>query len=279
MKPAPPLPICGVPQRNSARRGTDPEGADYVGYFCRFECYLRVTVLILPRECSGQAVRELGVKIDLVLGSPIGALNGAFIAAGTPPEELARLWCEMSARHLMRWNWKGLFRPSRAGGLDTLDPLRKFLRSTLRAPRFEDLALPLMITTTDLQLGKAVHLNGPGDLIEPLVASLNLPFFFPPVRIRDHQFVDGRDREQRAARTGAGARRAARVDERMPVLQWNTRFLQRYASGLGAQSFDCSRLQIRNRPPTTGQVHATSRCAAGVGRLMSACSIFAGRPS
>lgn len=138
-----------------------------------------------------RAVRELGMKIDLVLGSSIGALNGAFIAAGTPPEELARLWREISARDLMRWNWKGLFRPSRAGGLYTLDPLRKFLRSTLPAARFEDLALPLMITTTDLQLGKAVHWSGPGDLIEPLVASLSLPFFFPPVRIRDHQFVDG----------------------------------------------------------------------------------------
>jgi len=138
-----------------------------------------------------RAVHELGLAIDLVIGSSIGALNGAFIAAGTPPDGLARLWLEVRRQDVMRWNWKGLLRPRREPGLYTLDPLRELLRRRLPAARFEDLSIPLTITTTDLQLGKAVNWSGSGDLIEPLVASLSLPVFFPPVRIGDHQLVDG----------------------------------------------------------------------------------------
>ncbi|MEX2239494.1 MAG: patatin-like phospholipase family protein [Burkholderiales bacterium] len=138
-----------------------------------------------------RAVCELGLPVDLVVGSSIGALNGAFIAAGTPPGELARLWLQVRRRDVMHWNWKGLVLPRRDPGLYTLDPLREFLRRTLPATRFEDLSLPLTITTVDLQLGKAVYWSGRGDLVEPLIASLSLPGFFPPVRIGDHQFVDG----------------------------------------------------------------------------------------
>lgn len=134
-----------------------------------------------------RAVEELGLRIDLVVGSSIGALNGAYIVAGVPADELARLWLSIRRRDVIHWNWKGLFRPRLNPGLYTLDPLRELLRRTLPATRFEDLAIPLTITTTDLQLGKAVHWRGPGDIIEPLVASRSLPVFFPPVRIGDHQ--------------------------------------------------------------------------------------------
>ncbi len=138
-----------------------------------------------------RAVREFGLPIDLVIGSSVGALNGAFIAAGAPPDELVRLWLKVRRWDVMRWNWKGLLRARHDPGLHTLEPLRELLRRTLPATRFEELSLPLTITTTDLQLGKAVHWSGSGDLIEPLIASLSLPVFFPPVRIGDHQFVDG----------------------------------------------------------------------------------------
>ena len=137
------------------------------------------------------AVKKLGLRIDLVVGSSIGALNGAYIAAGMPADELAKLWLSIRRRDAIRWNWKRLLQPRNDPGLYTLDPLRELLRRTLPATRFEDLPIPLTITTTDLQLGKAVHWRGPGNIIEPLVASLSLPVFFPPVRIGDHQYVDG----------------------------------------------------------------------------------------
>lgn len=137
------------------------------------------------------AVEELGLRVDLVLGASIGALNGAYIAAGMRAKDLARLWFGFRRRQAIAPNWKGLLHPRRHPGLYTLDPLRALLRRTLPATRFEELPIPLMIVTTDLQLGKAVQWSGTGDIIEPLIASLSLPVFFPPVRIGDHQHVDG----------------------------------------------------------------------------------------
>jgi NTE family protein len=151
--------------------GGGSRGAIEVGFYC--------------------ALRELGMPIDLVIGSSIGALNGAFIAGGMQPADLVEIWRNTRRRDAIRYNWNGLLQPGRSPGLYTLDPLRELLRRTLPVTRFEDLPIPLTITTTDLQLGKAVHFSGAGDIIEPIIASLSLPVFFPPVRIGDHQFVDG----------------------------------------------------------------------------------------
>jgi len=47
-----------------------------------------------------RAVRELGLPIDLVIGSSIGALNGACIAAGMSPIELAKFPVEGAERQM-----------------------------------------------------------------------------------------------------------------------------------------------------------------------------------
>lgn len=138
-----------------------------------------------------QALWELGLRIDFIVGSSIGALNGAFIAAGVPPSELARLWTGFRRRDGVRFNMRGLLKPRRRPGLFCLDPLRKLLRQSLPVTRLEDLCIPLTIVTTDLQQGKPVYWHGRGDLIEPLLASLSLPILFPPVEIQGRQFVDG----------------------------------------------------------------------------------------
>ena len=138
-----------------------------------------------------RAVRELGLPVDFVIGSSIGALNGAYIAAGMSPDELTRLWLTFRRREAIRLNLRWLLEPWRRPGLFQLDFLREWLRRTLPVTRFEQLPIPLTIATTDLQLGKAVHWHGAGDIIEPLMATVSLPGLFPPVEIDAHQFVDG----------------------------------------------------------------------------------------
>ncbi len=78
-----------------------------------------------------QALAELQIPIDMVIGSSVGALNGAFIAAGVPPEKLAELWCGIRRRDIAKLNWKGLLHPSRLTGLWSLEPLRQLLKETL----------------------------------------------------------------------------------------------------------------------------------------------------
>ena len=68
--------------------------------------------------------------------------------------------------------------------------LRELLRCTLPATRFENLAIPLTVVTTDLECGEAVCWQH-GDLIEPVIASLSLPGIFPPVLVSGCWHVDG----------------------------------------------------------------------------------------
>ena len=138
-----------------------------------------------------QALTECGVRADMVLGSSIGALNGAYIAGGIAAPRLIELWREFRLRQAVSLNWDWLRHGGRSAGLLGLDPLRAMLRRTLPATRFEQLAIPLTIVTTDLQSGSACYWSGQGDLIEPLIASMSLPGIFPPVELGGRPHVDG----------------------------------------------------------------------------------------
>lgn len=137
-----------------------------------------------------RALCERDIRVDLILGASIGALNGAYIAGGMPPQDMARLWRGFRLRQAVRPNWRWFAHPRTQAGLFTLDPLRELLRRTLPATRFEDLVIPLTVVTTDLECGEAVYWQH-GDLIEPVIASLSLPGIFPPALIDDCRHVDG----------------------------------------------------------------------------------------
>ena len=109
-----------------------------------------------------QALTECGVRADMVLGSSIGALNGAYIAGGIAAPRLIELWREFRLRQAVSLNWDWLRHGGRSAGLLGLDPLRAMLRRTLPATRFEQLAIPLTIVTTDLQSGSACYWSGQG---------------------------------------------------------------------------------------------------------------------
>lgn len=138
-----------------------------------------------------QALAECGIKADFILGSSIGALNGACIAGGMAPSELVRLWREFRLSRALSINWALLLHPRRRPGFFSLAPLRTLLRRTLPVTRFEELAIPLTVVTTDLESGRACYWHGRGDLIEPVIASMSLPGIFPPVEIDGRLHVDG----------------------------------------------------------------------------------------
>lgn len=136
-----------------------------------------------------QAIVELGLSFDLVVGSSVGALNGTLIAAGMPPAELAQLWRGLRKPDVVAWNWRRLL--GETGGFYTFAPLRRLLHEVLPIRCFEELKHPLVITTTNLQTGQSCYHERHGDLIEPMIASMSLPGAFPPVWIAGNQHVDG----------------------------------------------------------------------------------------
>lgn len=162
------------------------------------QSHSKKTVLVL---CGGgskgamevglyRALSELGVPIDLIVGTSIGAVNGAFIAAGEPPERLADLWRRVRRRDIFQFNRQLLWRLLGADSLYSNEGLRHFLLRHLPVHRFEELKIPLIITATKLQTGEALAWDS-GDLIEAILGSVALPGIFPPAQQDGYQVVDG----------------------------------------------------------------------------------------
>lgn len=137
-----------------------------------------------------RALVELGVPIDLIVGSSIGALNGAFIAAGTPVETMSELWRHVRFRDLFGLNWHALMNPRRADSLYGNHRLRRFIERHLPVKQFIDLRLPLTILATDIDTGKSIRLER-GNLIEAILASVAIPGLLPPVFSQGRQLIDG----------------------------------------------------------------------------------------
>ncbi len=137
-----------------------------------------------------QALWEAGVRFDGIVGSSVGALNGAFLAAGGHPGELAEIWQSLRFRDVFRFNWRILLRGVRETAV--FSPGRRLgcMLRELGARRFEDLSLPFAVVATDLATGEAVALDQ-GPLEPALTASIAIPGLLPPVHLDGRCLVDG----------------------------------------------------------------------------------------
>ena len=137
-----------------------------------------------------QAMVEQGIKPDFIIGTSIGAVNGAFIASGLEIEELKELWNGISTQKLYRFNPELLWKGGNASSLFKPSGLKRFLNNQLPVKTFEDLDIPLTVVATDLQKAGSVYLDE-GPLLPALMASSAIPVYFPPQKINGRQLVDG----------------------------------------------------------------------------------------
>ena len=130
-----------------------------------------------------QALNETGIYPDVISGTSAGALVGVLYADGYSPKEILHLMNPGSRLDLMR-----PIMPRE--GLLQIGGITKILKSHLRASTFEELRIPLFVTATDLNSGKAEYFCS-GELIEPVIASASIPVLFQPVIINNNYYVDG----------------------------------------------------------------------------------------
>lgn len=142
-----------------------------------------------------RALLEAGVVPDLVLGTSIGAINGAAVAADPTPEgaqRLIRTWDALAAGEVLGGSLIGrVGRIVRSGtSLHDGDDLRRLLLAHLPASRFDDLVVAFECVAASIEAARE-HWFTEGDLVEAVLASCALPGVFPPVRIGDEHFLDG----------------------------------------------------------------------------------------
>ncbi|MFW6192553.1 MAG: patatin-like phospholipase family protein [Gemmatimonadota bacterium] len=138
-----------------------------------------------------RALCEVGWEPDFIVGTSVGALNGAFIAAGVGPKSLARGWAELSRGDLFAVDWSVLWRGLGVSSVFSGAHFTDFLEEQLPVSRFEDLKTPLHVVSTHLSLGEACRLSD-GDLVQAVRASCSIPGLLPPARLHgDVPHVDG----------------------------------------------------------------------------------------
>lgn len=129
-----------------------------------------------------RALRELGVRPDFIVGSSVGALNGALVASGVGSREMAGGWAATSRSDLFRVNWSIAWKGLASPGLFSGSRFRAFLDERLPAATFAELEIPLHVVATHLGSGEACRLSE-GDLREAVHASCAVPGLLPPVAL------------------------------------------------------------------------------------------------
>ena len=143
-----------------------------------------------------RALLEAGIAPDLVVGTSVGAVNGAFIAAD--PTLAATVRLESLWRHLAAEG--GVFSGSlieRVGTavrsrthLHRRGPLRALLDEHLPVRLIEDLAVPFQCVAASIERA-AEHWFDHGPLADAVLASAAVPGLLAPVEIDGEHFLDG----------------------------------------------------------------------------------------
>jgi NTE family protein len=130
-----------------------------------------------------QALNEADIFPDVISGTSAGALAGVLYCDGYSPKEILKMMKVSSRLDFMRPTLP-------RDGLLQISGIAKLLDSNLKAKKFEDLKIPLIVAATDLNHGKAVYFSK-GDLVISVIASSSIPVIFKPVIINKIYHVDG----------------------------------------------------------------------------------------
>ena len=161
-----------------------------------------------------RALAQAGVQPDLVVGTSVGAINGAVVAAdpGSAAARLAQLWQGEALRQAFRETlWGRAVRLARSGThLHSIEPLRHMLDDALPGGTFADLAVPFHCVAASIEDATARWFSD-GPVVPAVLASCAVPGLLPPVEVDGRHYFDGGLVELDPRRPRGGAGRAHRL--------------------------------------------------------------------
>jgi len=129
-----------------------------------------------------QSLAAHGIAADMVVGSSVGAINGAYYAGNPTLKgilELEHIWRGLRRHDVFPITWR-----------TPHDGLRKLIDDHIPYRNLEDARLPVHIVATDIISGDSVVLSK-GSVAEAVVASTAIPGAFSPVHYEGHYLSDG----------------------------------------------------------------------------------------
>lgn len=143
-----------------------------------------------------RALLERGIGPDLVLGTSVGALNGAMVARDPSlavVERLVELWRtvgesrDVYGDRTLRTVRRAV---SKRTHLYSARPLRKRLIAELGDVRFEDLPVRFQVCAASIERA-AEHWFDSGPVVDAVLASAAVPGLLPPARVGEDHYLDG----------------------------------------------------------------------------------------
>ncbi len=142
-----------------------------------------------------QALFEHQIRPNLIVGTSVGAINGALAAADPTPsavDRLRRVWEEVASQ--------GIFAGSVLARVGTLvrtrthlhprEPLRDLLTAHLPAHTFGELQVPFQCVAASIERAAEQWFTD-GALIEAVLASCAVPGLLPAVELDGEHYLDG----------------------------------------------------------------------------------------
>ena len=141
-----------------------------------------------------RAVMEAGHRPDLVLGTSVGAINGAVLAAEPTLDcvgELMTMWESLGGREIFSGPLQRLRLAARSGThLHSIEPLRALIERRLGPVGIEDLAVPFQCCASSIERAAETWFTE-GPVATAVAASCAVPGLFGPVKVGDEHFLDG----------------------------------------------------------------------------------------
>jgi len=141
-----------------------------------------------------RALRERDIRPDVIVGTSVGALNGAWLAGhpDAPIEDLAEIWKGIERDDVFPADVRRalLALAGRRQSLIDEGLLRELVARHVVFERLEDASVPLHVVAVEVLTGRDVLLsNGPA--VDSVLASAALPAVFDPVEIDGVPYMDG----------------------------------------------------------------------------------------
>ena len=143
-----------------------------------------------------RALLERGIAPDLVLGTSVGALNGAMVAREPTlavTDRLAELWLQVSrSREVYGDRPLRTVRRAMSTGthLYSPTPIRQRLAEEFGDQRIEDLPVRFQACAAHIERA-AEHWFESGPLVDAVVASAAVPGLMPPAEVEGQHYLDG----------------------------------------------------------------------------------------
>ncbi|MDQ3986633.1 MAG: patatin-like phospholipase family protein [Actinomycetota bacterium] len=142
-----------------------------------------------------RALLEGDIPPDVVIGTSVGAFNGAAVAAEPTLATIDRLeeaWTTLDEKDVFSGTvFSGAAHLVRTRtSIHSNEPLRKLLSELLPAKAFEDLRIPFQCVAACIERA-AEHWFFEGPLVDAILASSAVPGILPAVEINGEHFVDG----------------------------------------------------------------------------------------